>query len=412
MRLACYGWVDEHAGSVASANHLVLRELLRRGVEVDFFANRDHVPPPRGLADGFRYVGVRPPRPLGALPPLAQRGVNWLFSPAVRAAWRRIFQPVAERRHREAPFDALLSLGTPPAFTIPGVPTVTWVQGPLQTELQAIRRLEPQIRRTSGRLCHRALIGYYRVDERSQNGVLDSSDRVICGSRWARSALVASGIDASRVSALPYPIDLRRFTAGGEIADLNAPLVLSLGRLDPRKRLDLLLDGFGRVLDVLPDARLLAVGRPGYAPRQLRLLERFARRDRVEYRPAVPREQVPALLREAAVLVQTSENENFGSAVAEALACGVPAVVGPSNGTADYLDETSQVFRSYDADAVAEAVERVIRTRRSDPEGSRRSARATAERWFAPAQVTERLLAIIDDAVRPRPDSLPSVDAR
>jgi glycosyltransferase involved in cell wall biosynthesis len=40
----------------------------------------------------------------------------------------------------------------------------------------------------------------------------------------------------------------------------------------------------------------------------------------------VPRAQVPGLLRGAAVVVQTSENEDFGSAVAEALACGTPVV--------------------------------------------------------------------------------------
>ena len=59
-------------------------------------------------------------------------------------------------------------------------------------------------------------------------------------------------------------------------------------------------------------------------------------------------QEVPALLREATVLVQTSENENFGSSVAEALACGTPVVVGPSNGTADYIDEHSMIFGDYE----------------------------------------------------------------
>ncbi len=42
----------------------------------------------------------------------------------------------------------------------------------------------------------------------------------------------------------------------------------------------------------------------------------------------VPREAVPDLIRQATAVVQVSENENFGSSIAEALACGVPVVAG------------------------------------------------------------------------------------
>jgi glycosyltransferase involved in cell wall biosynthesis len=145
------------------------------------------------------------------------------------------------------------------------------------------------------------------------------------------------------------------------------------------------------------------VGRPGYAPRQLRLLERFARRDAVEYRPAVSRTEVPALLRGATVLVQTSENENFGSSVAEALACGTPAVVGPTNGTADYVDESSEVFGSYEPRPVAASILAVIESRRARPDDVRRSTRAAAEASFAAARVAGRLLEIADQAVAAGP---------
>src|SRR5439155_6455459 len=116
--------------------------------------------------------------------------------------------------------------------------------------------------------------------------------------------------------ALPYPIDLDAFCPDDMQPDLEAPIILSLGRLDPRKRLDLLLEAFAELRATLPTARLRIVGRQGHIPGELSLLEGFALRDAVDYQPAVPRGQVPRLLREAAVLVQPSENENFGSAVA------------------------------------------------------------------------------------------------
>ena len=396
LRLACYGWVDEHAGSLASANHLVLAELLRRGVEVDFYANRRHVPFPPGLeGEGFRYLGVDPPRSLGVLPDRGQRMANWALAPWVRRAWRRRFGPLVEREHAAAPYDALVTLSTPPAFTIPGVPTVAWLQGPLQTELEAVRRLRRQIVRTSGWGYYAALVAYYSADVVLDRFVLRECERIICGSRWAQAAVARRGYPAERSSALPYPVDLDVFRPPPQGRDPGPPTLLSLGRLDPRKRLDLLLDAFALVLDQVPDARLRIVGRPGYAPRQLSLLDRFARRDRVDYEPAVPRHEVVPLLQQATVLVQPSENENFGTAVAEALACGTPVVVGPSNGTADYIDGHSRRFSDYAPEAVSAAVLETIASVRSRPAEVCASARSAAERWFSTSSVVDGLIGVV-----------------
>ncbi len=204
-----------------------------------------------------------------------------------------------------------------------------------------------------------------------------------------------------RTHAVPYPVDLELFRPGPPVdPDPERPVLLSLGRLDPRKRLDLLLDAFALVLEAIPGARLRIVGRPGAAPRQLSLLDRFARRDAVEYQPAIPRTEVPALLRAAGVLVQTSENENFGSAVAEALACGTPVALGPTNGTADYIDGNSRVFAEYKPRAVADAILAVLGTRSGSPDEVCATTRAAAERCFAPPVVADRLLEIIDEAIR------------
>jgi glycosyltransferase involved in cell wall biosynthesis len=402
-RLACYGWVQEQAGSVASANYLLVRELLRRGIQIDFYANRQHVPPPAGFDGALEYLGFEPPTLTSTLPPGLQRIANWIASPAIRAAWRRVYAPAAAERHRGRPYDALLSLGTPPAFTITGVPTVTWVQGPLRTELEAIRRLRREIVRTSGRAFYLALVGYYVADRMLESRVLDSSSRVVCGSEWSRRALIADGLPPARVFALPYPIDLDAFRPSGREPDLDMPVILSLGRLDPRKRLDLLLDAFTRVRDALPTARLLVVGRPGYAPNQLSVLERCPLRAAIDYRPAVPRAEVPALLQRAAVLVQASENENFGSAVAEALACGTPVVLGPSNGTFDYIDEGSRLFERYAPDSISAAIVEVIESRRLDAALASRRARAAAEASFSASAVVDRLLEIVEIAVRENP---------
>ena len=357
------------------------------------------MPPPAGLGgEGFRYVGVDPPRSAAAVPDV--RGVSWALTPAVRRAWRRQYERVATQEHAAAPYDALVCLSTPPAFTIPGVPTIAWLQGPLQTELEAIRRLRRQIVRTSGRPFYAALATYYRADALLDRSVLrgvrpghlrEPVGAGAGGARW--------GYPADRISALPYPVDLDTFRPAPGGRESGPPTLLSLGRLDPRKRLDLLLAAFALVLDEVPDARLRIVGRPGYAPRQLSLLDGFARSDRVEYSPAVPRQEVVPLLQQATVLVQPSENENFGSSVAEALACGTPVVVGPSNGTADYVDDHSRLLRLRPGGGVGGR----RRGHRLGPRPARAevaaSARSAAERRLSTSSVVDGLLEVVDGAV-------------
>ena len=404
LRLACHGWVHEHAGSVASAGHVVLQELLRRGVTVDFFAHRSHVPPSPELTEaGYRYFGFDQNtllRALDRIPGMPGAVIGRAFGPLSRRYWRNTLQPPLRIEHERAPYDAVLTLGTTRVLTLPGVPNVTWLQSPFQTELEAITRLRPQIVSVSGLPFYALAVSNYRVKALLQGYKPTPSEHLIVGSHWSRDAMVAAGMRAARTHALPYPVDLETFTPEPASAhDPERPLLLSLGRLDPRKRLDLLLDAFALVLEATPGARLRIVGRPGYAPNQLSLIERFPRRDAVDYHPAIPRTEVPALLREVSVLVQTSENENFGSSVAEALACGTPVVVGPTNGTADYIDPNSEVFGGYEPRAVADSILSVLAAQRERPGELRASARAAAERWFAAPVVADRLLEIIDEAI-------------
>src|SRR4051794_40610864 len=137
LRLACHGWVHEHAGSVASAGHVVLEELLRRGVEVDLYAHRDHVPPPEQLlSEGGRYFGFDQNRLLRAVDrPGGRPGstVQRLFSPYSRRYWRNAFSPAVRAEHGRRPYDAVLTLGTARILTLPGVPNVTWLQAPFPT---------------------------------------------------------------------------------------------------------------------------------------------------------------------------------------------------------------------------------------------------------------------------------------
>jgi len=117
--------------------------------------------------------------------------------------------------------------------------------------------------------------------------------------------------------------------------------VLTLSRLHPKKGLEVLLDAF---LDVTRNGPLqkwrLVIAGDG-APEYVESLRNRARsrggQERVLFPGWLDGPSRIAALREAALFALTSYQENFGIAVAEALACRVPVVVSDRVGLADEI---------------------------------------------------------------------------
>jgi glycosyltransferase involved in cell wall biosynthesis len=118
--------------------------------------------------------------------------------------------------------------------------------------------------------------------------------------------------------------------------------VLFLSRLHPVKRVDCLLDAWPKVLAVHRDARLVIAGEG--EERYVRSLtdSRQRRRlDSVEFVGFVSGEGKARLLSAADVFVLPSQHENFGIALLEALASGIPAVVTPEVQLSSFVREHS-----------------------------------------------------------------------
>ena len=232
---------------------------------------------------------------------------------------------------------------------------------------------------------------------------LRHSDHVVVGSRQScRTLQQRYGIDPSHLSAMPYPIDLELFKAeGGEwkAESNNAALrVLWLGRIVPRKRLDLFLDGAAMAIRQGNDVRLSIVGVVGFVQGYERLIAEFPFPERLEWVKAIPRIEVPALLRRHDVLAQPSDEENFGSSVAEAQACGLPVIVGQTNGNADYLCSRDIHLRDDRLETFAAALREMARRKAEGRWGLSSESRELAEKRFDLERVAARLTEILESA--------------
>jgi glycosyltransferase involved in cell wall biosynthesis len=393
------------AGSGAGSFPLLLRALLERGSRVDFFGIRGFTEP-KSLEryPGYRFFPMRvdalqrawhfgnslpTPYPLAAVSQLAH--VGYLIE-----AVRQI-----ESEHQRAKYDVLLCTDAQAVWPS-SLPALSWPQSPPHTEASALRSrvVRERAMRHQGALRYAAVQLFYLYRALVARASLRSTDVYLCGSRWARDEWARFGADPDGLRTLAYPIDLDQFANVPALRPGDDEVTfLWLGRAVPRKRLDLFLDAFRLLKKDHPRARARIVGNLASDPSAADLVERHGRDAGVSFDGVLPRARIAELFGETHVLVQPSENENFGFSVAEALAAGRPVVLGPTNGTADYAGEAGFFFARYDAESVAGAMAAALRRVVADGGTISERARAAARRHFAIDAVTDRFSAICSEVL-------------
>ncbi|MDH3474446.1 MAG: glycosyltransferase [Rhodospirillales bacterium] len=171
----------------------------------------------------------------------------------------------------------------------------------------------------------------------------------------------------------------------------GAPLLLGLGRLHRDKGFDLLLGA----LQKLPDAWLWLAGEGPETRRLGRLAAELSVASRARFLGW--RDDVPALMAAAQVVVAPSRREPFGNVVVEAWAQGRPVVAAAAVGPRALIDhgETGLLVPLEDRDALAEAVRRLL----GDPALAARLAgggAAAYEAEFTEQAVVQRYLGLFE----------------
>ena len=339
MRIAVDANVLEAAwGGIPKHVTRIVEQLVAAGDEVDLLVNLGAW---RSPVSGARGVPIR------------LKG---------REPWRELRLPLWALRHRPDVLWAPEGL-LPRVPTVPGVVTVHDL-APVLFPASKPPAVEHAFRTSMPRSARAA-------------------SRVACVSRATAADVTRLwGIADERIRIVPNGVD-ERFTPGdadaarAEVArrhGIEAPYVLHVGSLEPRKGLDPLIEAAAR-----SDWRLVLAGSPGFEGERI---ERAAREAGAALLRGVGDDDLVDLYRGAHAVAVPALYEGFGIVPLEAMACGTPVAVATEAGALEEVVGDAAVLvaeRSAAAwvAAVAEAA------RRREELAERGHARATGYGWAA-----------------------------
>ena len=236
-------------------------------------------------------------------------------------------------------------------------------------------------------------------------GFAARADAVLAPSTVVRDELHARGV-RTPIAVVPTGIDLARFRPGERAAARRRlgvadgdPLVLYVGRLDREKSVERVLVAFERIASTVASARLVLVGHGTEAERLRRLASGLLVAPRIRFLGIRPHDELAECYQAADVFLFASETETQGLVLAEAAACGLPAVAVDAPGCDEVVrDGETGILTKSDPAALAEAAIGLL----LDPErrrGMARRAREVAERQFDVRLQIDRTLAVYFDAI-------------
>ncbi len=223
--------------------------------------------------------------------------------------------------------------------------------------------------------------------------------RYVTVSEATRRELATLGVPAEQVSVVYNGTpELPRTDAGRA----PFPLLVTLNRLVPHKRVEVALRAVAALADELPQLRLVVAGQGWWESHLREVADDLDITDRVDFRGFVTEEEKAALLASAWVALTPSLKEGWGLTIVEAGAAGTPTVAfREAGGVAEAVVDGRTGLLADDIDDYLAKVRTLLRDDEMRQEMGAQARRHAAN--FTWPVAGERFATLLETADSPRP---------
>ncbi|KZS97162.1 transferase [Sistotremastrum niveocremeum HHB9708] len=225
-------------------------------------------------------------------------------------------------------------------------------------------------------------------------GALRNVDAVICVSHTGReNTVLRAALSPSRVYVIPNAVVAERFTPPEVPQTTDIITIVVISRLAYRKGVDLLVATAPRICQKFPQVRFLIGGDGPKVVELHQMREKYLLQDRIELLGSVRHGDVPSVLQQGSIFLNTSLTEAFGIGILEAACAGLYVVSTKVGGVPEVLPSEMISFALPEEDdvvsAISEAVQ-IVTDGRHDPAAAHNRIR-TFYNWPRIAARTEKV---------------------
>jgi len=215
-----------------------------------------------------------------------------------------------------------------------------------------------------------------RSFQRNRSRYLRQADGVVAVSNFTRQALIdLMRVDPEKIELITNGVDLNRFHPEPKSESLlqryglaGKQVLLTVGRLIPRKGFDMVLKALPQILEHCPDAHYLIVGEGPYRRDLERLVEEGNLKDHVTFSGRISEEELNAHYCLCDLFLMPNrelsdhDTEGFGLVFLEANACGKAVIGGRAGGVVEAVrdGENGLLVEGNDEQAIATITIRLL----------------------------------------------------
>ena len=226
---------------------------------------------------------------------------------------------------------------------------------------------------------------------------LPQVDAIITISEFSKNEILGlTAVKPDKIYVTPLGVD-QAFARGNErLPGLPKRYILSLGTLEPRKNLALLIRAFTSLPNHLKERYPLVIaGAWGWNNKELNeTLHSLQKKERIILAGYIPQEMLPHLYGRASLFVYPSLYEGFGLPVLEAMACGVPVLASNTSSLPEVIGNAGLLVDPENIDDVNQGMTRLLTDEELRKEFSEKGLKRAA--YFSWERCSRETLAVYE----------------
>ena len=192
---------------------------------------------------------------------------------------------------------------------------------------------------------------------RMQKKVAPQLNRIICPSNQSKADVIEEfKVNKENVDVVQNGIDLDSFNRDDNVEKKPYRIITTASADVPLKGLKFLIEAMTEIIDEIPAAHLVVLGRAKKKGDIIKQISRLNLEDKISFHSGLSQPEVVSLYSSSHICVIPSLYEGFGFGAGEAMACGLPLISTQSGGLKEVIGQDAVIIESRSSKAIVKAV--------------------------------------------------------